>query len=486
MEICSVPFLIFVGALLLLYMLLPAKLRRLQPWLLLAASLGFYLSFGKQALVYVIATGLSAYGAALLTERYPKKSRLWNALHLILALGLLLLLKYRGFFNAAVFRGGLGFLDRNPVLSRHLVLPLGISFYTLSAIAYTQDVARGKIAAEKNPFRFLLFLLYFPHILQGPIARYDRLAPQLCTEHSFDWNGFVRGLERMLWGYFKKLVIADRAAILVNAVYAHAAVRGGTELFLASLFYTLEIYADFSGCVDIMSGVSELFGITLDANFAQPYLARSLNGFWRRWHISLSTWFRDYVYIPLGGNRKGAARRWLNLMLVFLISGFWHGAGWNFIAWGAFHGGYQILEHLLYARILKKKAEEVPVRYAWLQRLVTFHVVNFAWIFFRIPSLRTGLKILRAILLRPSLWVLSGEITSFGLDAQEMLVLLLAAALLLTVDILNSRGVSARDVLAAQPLAVRWLVLLAGLGAVLVFGIYGLEYDAGTFIYMQF
>lgn len=486
MEICSVPFLILIGGLLVIYYVLPAKLRGLQKWVLLAASIAFYGTFGLKPLVYVTVTAASCYGAALLIRKVPGRKKLWVALDLIITLGLLLLLKYRGFFNYVFLRGAPGIADRYPGLAKNLILPVGISFYTLAALGYTLDVSRGKIPAEKNFFRFLLFVLYFPHILQGPIARYDRLAPQLCAEHSFDWDRFVCGLERMLWGYFKKLVIANRAAILVDAVYTHAAVRGGTELFLASLLYTLEIYTDFSGCVDILGGVSELFGISLGPNFRQPYLARSLNEFWRRWHISLSTWFRDYVYIPLGGNRKGAARRWVNLLIVFLISGFWHGAGWNFIAWGAFHGVFQILEDLFYRRVLKRKPEEIPKKYQWMQQFVTFHAVSFAWIFFRVPSLRTALKIICAILLRPSLWILGSEVFSFGLDAPEMLVLLLSSALLLAVDTLNSRGLSGRDALAGQPAPVRWLALLAGLAAVLTFGVYGLEFNAGTFIYMQF
>ncbi len=486
MDICSSSFLLFVGATLVLYTLIPEKLWHLQSWVLLAASVGFYLSFGVQALVYVLATAFSTYIAAQLIERFPTGSRLWVGLQLALALGLLLLLKYRGFLNGSIFRGTLSYLSQNPWVSRRLVLPLGISFYTLSAVGYTLDVVRKTIPAEKDPFRFLLFILYFPHILQGPIARYDRLAPQLSSRHTLHWAGFVRGLERMLWGYFKKLVIANRAAILVDAVYTHAAARGGTELFIASLCYTLQIYCDFSGCVDILGGVSELFGISLDKNFSQPYLSRSLNSFWRRWHISLSSWFRDYVYIPLGGNRKGEPRRWINLLLVFLVSGFWHGAGWNFIFWGAFHGVYQILEHLFYRYVVKRSPENVSPRYAWLQRFTTFLAVNFAWIFFRIPSLRTGLKILRAIVLHPSLYILGSGLFSLGLDALEMLVLLFSTALLLIVDVFNNRGGSVRDILSAHSPALRWIALTGGLAVVLVFGIYGLEFNAGTFIYMQF
>ena len=485
MSICSIQFLLFTGLILTAYYLLPARAGGLQPYLLLAASLFFFWTLSGWATGYLLLTALVSWLIARGMERFPGRKKLLLVLELLIVLGLLIVLKYHGFISQSLLRGRLAGLEMRG--ARFLLLPAGISFYTLAAVGYAIDVYRGRAGAERSLPRFLLFLVYFPHILQGPIARWGELAPQLEDRHAFDWDGFNAGLRRMLWGYLKKLVIADRAAIFVQAVYAHGAVAGGTELFAASLLYSVQIYADFSGCVDILCGISELFGIRLRDNFAQPYLSRSLGEFWRRWHMSLSTWFRDYLYIPLGGNRRGQARRYVNLMIVFLVSGFWHGAGWNFIAWGAIHGLWQILEDLFYRRGLGKKPGELSGRIRWLQTLVTFLVVNFAWIFFANDSLRTGLKIVRNILLRPSLWVLgTGRLFEFGLEAPEMFLLLAFIALLIWVDGQNRRGVSVGGLLLRQPLVLRWLVLLLGVLCVFLFGVYGLGYDASSFIYMNF
>ncbi|MCR5576482.1 MAG: MBOAT family protein [Oscillospiraceae bacterium] len=485
MSICSIQFLLFTGLALLVYYLLPARLGKAQPYVLLAASLAFFLSLSPKAVCWLLLAALASFGFALLIERRPRRRKCWLVLDVLFVLGLLAALKYHTFFTDLLFGGAPSRLEL--LCARYLLLPIGVSFYSLAALGYVIDVYREKYKAERNFFRFLLFLVYFPHILQGPIARYDKFSPQLEQMHGFDWDGFNSGLRRMLWGYIKKMVIADRAAVFVGGVYAHAAAAGGTELFIASLLYTVQIYADFSGCVDIMCGISELFGIGLAPNFEQPYLSRSLGDFWRRWHISLSSWFRDYLYIPLGGNRRGRVRRYLNVLIVFLVSGFWHGAGWNFIVWGAIHGVWQILEELFYRNGLGRKPGEVSGRLAWLQTLVTFLVVNFAWIFFSNDSLRTGLKIVRNILLRPSLWVLgNGGLFSFGLKAPEMFLLVFFIALLIAVDVLNSRGIRGRDILARQPLPVRWLLLLLGVLAVFVFGVYGQSYNASSFIYMQF
>lgn len=485
MNICSIQFLLFTGLCLAVYHLLPARLAKLQTYILLAASLVFIWSLSAWATAYLLASTLVSYAAARQMERSPDRKRLFLVLDLLIVLGLLVGLKYHGFINQSLLGGRFNALELR--FARFLLLPVGISFYSLAAVGYVIDVYRGNTAAERSLPRFLLFITYYPHILQGPIARYGELAPQLGQRHAFDWEGFNAGLRRMLWGFLKKLVIADRAAIFVQSVYLHGAIAGGTELFAASLLYSIQIYADFSGCVDILCGISELFGIRLRGNFAQPYLSRSLGEFWRRWHMSLSSWLRDYLYIPLGGNRLGPLRRYANLLIVFLASGFWHGTGWNFIVWGAIHGLCQILEDLFYRRGLSKKPGELSGRIGWLQTLVTFLVVNFAWIFFANDSLRTGLKIVRNILLRPSLWVLgTGRLFEFGLEAPEMILLLVFIALLIWVDVQNRRGVSAGDLLLRQPLAVRWLVLLLGVLCVFLFGVYGLDYNAGMFIYMNF
>ena len=485
MSICSIKFLLFTGAVLLVYYLLPARVKRLQPYILLSASLVFYWTLSAWASAYLLLAAMITYGAALLMARRPQKRRLWLTVDLLAVLGLLIVLKYHAFINYSVLGGRLSALESGA--ARFLLLPAGISFYTLSAAGYAIDVYRGKYPPEKSFFRFLLFVAWFPHILQGPIARFHQLSPQLSQPHSFDWDAFNMGLQRMLWGYLKKLVIADRAAVFVRGVSAHSAVTGGTVLFIASLLYTVQLYADFSGCVDILCGVSELFGIRLSDNFRQPFFSRSLGELWRRWHISLSSWFRDYLYIPLGGNRRGRLRRYANTLIVFLVSGFWHGAGWNYLVWGAINGVWLVLEDWFYRVKLRKRPEEISPHLAWLQMLVTFLLWVFAIIVFMNDSLRTALKVLRNILLRPNLWALGdGTLFRYGLGAPEMTLLLLFVALLIGVDVLNSRGISVRGLLAEQPLPVRWVVLLLGVLAVFLFGVYGLDFDAGSFIYMGF
>jgi len=259
---------------------------------------------------------------------------------------------------------------------------------------------------RKNPAKFTLFMAFFPQILQGPIPRFGQLAPQLYAPHRFRYETFCSGMQLMLWGYIQKMVIADRAAVLVDYVYGNAEQFYGITLLTASLFYSLQIYADFSGCVDIERGTAEMFGIDLAKNFERPYFATSIQDFWRRWHISLSSWLRDYVYIPLGGNRKGLARKYVNILIVFFVSGLWHGVGLHFLFWGLLHGAYQVAGALwqrirtAFAARRKKPAQVLSparlcVRRAW-KIFFTFNLVNLAWIFFRVPSLRQGVHHCRA------------------------------------------------------------------------------------------
>lgn len=283
-----------------------------------------------------------------------------------------------------------------------IVVPLGISFYTLSVIGYLIDVYRMKYAPSRNFLKFLLFVCYFPHILQGPIARYNQLSQQFEEYHAFDYNRVTMGLQLMVWGYIKKMIIADRAAIFVDSVYGQYQLADGMILLIASVLYSIQIYADFSGCVDIASGVSKVLGIDLICNFRQPYLAESINDFWKRWHISLSSWFRDYLYIPLGGNRKGIWRRWLNVLIVFVVSGFWHGVGINYIVWGLLHGIYQVIGYLLLP-VRKKTAQilhfsEKTSAGRALHILATFLLVNFAWIYFRVSSIGDANIIIKNII----------------------------------------------------------------------------------------
>lgn len=284
MSFCSLKYGYFLALLIPCYFIVP---KRFQRYVLLAFSIWFYMIYSEKAFVVMTVSGIVVYAAALWMRKIQdrRKKKILLAAAITLSVGVLFFLKY--------------------VTNGFLVLPLGISFYTLALIGYLMDVYREKIAPETNFFDFYLFETFFPHILQGPIARYDTLARQFKERHVFDYDRFCRGLQLMLWGYIKKMVIADRAAIVVNSIYDTYYTVGGTELLFASLLYSLTIFADFSGCVDIARGTALIFGIELSENFKQPYLAVSINDFWKRWHISLSSWFRDYLYIPLGGKPQG-------------------------------------------------------------------------------------------------------------------------------------------------------------------------------------
>lgn len=478
MGLCSINYLLFLVVAVLLYYAIPKRIKLLQKYILLCASIVFYLSFGVRAVCFVLITAFAAFISALLIRGNKSFDRIVVSLFVVFDVFLLFLLKYQK---------TLELVKLPDKISNCLILPLGISFYSLSVIGYVIDVYRKKYPAEKNILKFLLFVFFFPHIMQGPIARYDKLMPQFEKLHIFDWNRFCLGMQLMLWGFIKKMVVADCAAVFVNNVYTYGSVSGGTELFIASLLYTIEIYADFSGCVDIVTGTAELFGIELMSNFEQPYYSHTLNEFWRRWHISLSSWFRDYLYIPLGGNRKGVVRRFINMLLVFIVSGIWHGVGYNFVVWGGIHGVYQIFETIFYKHIIKKKPDEVPQRIKWVQVFVTFNVVNFAWIFFRVSSIKTAIKIILKIILHPSLEILfNGHLFDYGIGVMPFIVLLVFILIIIVVDGINKKGVSIRGLITSQPIVVRWIIWFFGIAVVLVFGMYGTGYNANDFIYMQF
>lgn len=494
MSFCTLKYGYFLAILIPLYFFVVPK--RFQRYVLLMFSIVFYLMYDKKAFVIMAASGAVVYVAARwmgrIKEQKQKKYLLVSAV--IAIIGILALLKYNVFLSQIPGLRWLSAIKTGLFDKYSIVLPLGISFYSLAIIGYLIDVYRGKIEAERNYLDFLLFESFFPHILQGPIARYDAFVKQFKETHVFDYTRFCRGLQLMLWGYIKKMVIADRAAIVVNSIYDTYYTVGGTELFVASLLYTLTIFADFSGCVDIARGTAAVFGIDLMDNFKQPYLSVSIQDFWRRWHISLSSWFRDYLYIPLGGNRKGELRRWINVMIVFGVSGIWHGAGWNYLLWGGLHGVYQWAGHAL---------ESVRKRcYKWfhiseegrgakiIKVFVTFNLVNFAWIFFRVTDVRHACYIIKTIILHPTPGVLFDEtLAQFGMSMKGLHVLCMFTLLLIFVELKRYWGgefYTLRDWVDRQKLPIRWCIYLLGIMAVLIFGIYGTDYNASDFIYMRF
>ena len=485
MSFHSLGFVLFFPCCCLLYYCLPLRAR---PAGLLAASCVFYLCCDLRCAVLLAAVTLASYwlGRGLGRCSAPARRRLLLAAGVVGAAGVLAVFKYAGFAlqTLADLLHLLGIPFAPPAFQ--LMLPVGLSFYTFQIIGYLVDVYRGTIPAERDFVAYALFVGFFAHILSGPIARGGQLLPQLRAPARFDPAGVRDGLLLMLWGYFEKLVVADRAALVADTVYADYAAFGGVERLLAAVLYSLQLYADFAGYSHIALGGAQVLGIRLAENFRQPYLACSIREFWGRWHISLSSWLKEYLYIPLGGSRKGRLRQYANLLTTFLVSGLWHGADWHFVLWGGLHALYQIAARLsapLRRRINLGRGEMA----AWARRLCTFSLVTLAWVFFRADSVGQALSFLGGIAGWFDPWVLTdGTLLTLGLDGWGWFVLFCAALLLLAVDCLHERGVHLRPALARQPLPYRWAVYYAAVFAVLIFGVWGPGYSAASFVYFQF
>jgi D-alanyl-lipoteichoic acid acyltransferase DltB (MBOAT superfamily) len=397
-------FLLFFPLTAVVFFILTMRLRSntLSQIFLLAASLFFYACWNPAYLVLILISVAVTWVSGFLMEgRSITGKRLVLASSLFINLGILFFFKYYHFFGESIrLISGIRFPAFN------VLLPVGISFYTFQALGYSIDVFYGRVRAERNFVTYALFVTFFPQLVAGPIERTGNLLPQFKINHGFDYDRVTSGLKLAAWGMFKKVVIADRLAVYVNGVYGDPAAFPATAITLATFFFAFQIYCDFSGYSDIAIGCAHVLGFNLMSNFRQPYFACSITDFWRRWHISLSTWLKDYLYIPLGGNRKGAARQKLNLLITFLLSGLWHGAAWHFVAWGALHGVFQIIERsaspffgAIGRRIgLAEKSRAVKAARVCL----TFLLVCFAWIFFRANSIGDALVVIAKLAALPA------------------------------------------------------------------------------------
>lgn len=394
----SVQFFIFFPVVVATYFALPKWCR----WLwLLAASYFFYMSWHVEYIVLILFSTIVDYVVSLRMARLPEKKqrRKYLLLSLITNLGLLFTFKYYNFFSDSL--STLGHAANIPLSlpALNILLPVGISFYTFQTLSYTIDVYRGRLQPERHVGIFALFVAFWPQLVAGPIERAQHLLPQFRQSFAFDYERVRIGLLQMLWGFFKKLVIADRLAIYVNAVYNNPDQYDALPIAVATLFFAFQIYCDFSGYSDIAVGAAKVMGYDLMENFRTPYFSLSITEFWQRWHISLSTWFRDYLYIPLGGNRVPRWHWYLNLLITFLISGLWHGANWTFIVWGLLHGLYVVVENMLRpfaSRIGEYHPNvEMVINHKLVRGPITFGLVTFAWIFFRANSISDATIIIR-------------------------------------------------------------------------------------------
>lgn len=397
----SLHFVLYFPIVVAAYFLLPFRYR----WaFLLGASYYFYMCWKPEYVLLLLFSTFIDYYAALQIGKSenPRTRKLFLTLSMSTNLGTLFLFKYFNFLNASTRALFEHFNIFYNVPMFELLLPVGISFYTFQTMSYVIDVYRGEQPAEKHLGMFALYVTFFPQLVAGPIERSTTLMPQFYERHSFEWPRVIDGLKIMLWGFFKKIVIADRLALYVNQVYNDPSGADGINLLLATYFFAFQIYCDFSGYSDIAIGAAKVLGYRLMSNFERPYLSQSIAEFWKRWHISLSTWFKDYLYIPLGGNRVAKWRWCFNLFFVFLVSGLWHGANWTFVVWGALHGCYLVFsiftssarEQLMQALALDRFPRVLRVT----RTLLTFHLVLFAWIFFRANHLSDALLIIEKII----------------------------------------------------------------------------------------
>lgn len=486
----SFSYLIFFPVVVVLYFAIPHRVRYI--WLL-AASYYFYMSWNpKYALLMALST-LITYLSGLLIGGAQKKT--WKNFYVFLSmasnLSILFLFKYFDFFvdNMNRILAMLNMEMVNPTFD--VILPVGISFYTFQALSYTMDVYRGDIYVEKNFFKYALFVSLFPQLVAGPIERSKNLLVQISRRHYFDYERAKSGLVMMLWGLFLKLVIADRMALLVDKVYGNFEEYEGIAFIIATLFFGIQIYCDFSSYSLIAKGSARVMGFTLMDNFKQPYFARSIGEFWHRWHISLSTWFRDYLYIPLGGNRKGTFRKYVNIMIVFLVSGLWHGANWTFIVWGFLHGSFQVIGQI--TRPLKDWLAAAfglrtdSLSYKIGQMFITYLLVNFAWIFFRAPNMSVAFEVIRRMFTVWNPWIIfDGSLFELGLSSGNFFVGICSLLMLLAVSLAQYRGVAIGRIFAEQGYIFRSVLTLILLFAIILFGVYGPGYNAGQFIYFQF
>jgi len=395
----SLEFAVFLPITFLLYWFVFNRNLKLQNLFIVGVSYLFYGWWNWRFLILIALTSFCSWGSGLLIDKYkssPRKARLISTANIVLNLGILALFKYYNFFVTSF--ANLFLHGQTDGLLLKLILPVGISFYTFQALSYTIDVYKGKLSPTHDIIQFFAFVSFFPQLVAGPIERASNLLPQFAKPRTFTYEQGVDGMRQILWGLFKKIAIADTCAIYVNNVFANYSSQSGLTLIIGAILFAFQIYGDFSGYSDIAIGTAKLFGIKLMRNFNNPYFSRDIAEFWRRWHISLTTWFRDYVYIPLGGSRCSKAKVLRNTLIIFLLSGFWHGANWTFIAWGAYHA-LLFLPLILLGK--NRKYTDAVANDRWFpslketgQMLLTFSLAVVGWVIFRADTLTQAVQYL--------------------------------------------------------------------------------------------
>ncbi len=494
----SLDFLIFFPIVLLVYFIIPKRVKYI--WLLIA-SYYFYMCWNAKYAILILISTIITYVSGLLLENVKNKTiieskkniqkKLIVAVSFLSNLGILFYFKYIN-FTLDVVKDILATVnvDLNiPVFD--ILLPVGISFYTFQALSYTMDVYRDEIYAEKNFFRYALFVSFFPQLVAGPIERSKNLLKQLAVPKQFDYDKAREGILLMLWGFFLKIVLADRIAIFVDTVYGDYLSYPGVYLMVATILFAIQIYCDFSGYSVIAMGAAKILGIELMENFDAPYLSTSVAEFWRKWHISLTSWFKDYLYIPLGGSRKGKFRKYLNKLIVFLVSGLWHGANLSYVVWGGINGIYQIIGEMTLPfrekirQILRLNKDTISFKIA--QGIITFALVDFTWIFFRASNIEESIDIIKSIVSTYNPWILfDGSLYTCGLDNKNFGLMLIGVVILLFADYCKLKKIQIRQVILKQDYWFRILFFALSVLLILLFGKWGPTFDKANFIYFQF
>ena len=488
MSYASIEFLLFVLVLVLIYYIFPKKHRYI---VLLIGSLIFYYLFSGKYIIFILLSSVITYFSGKLIEKYNDKRKLILTLSILLNLSFLLVLKYNNFFGDIFRVVGIN------IPYKKFILPIGISYYTLETISYLTDIYRKRMKAETNYLKVLLFLVYFPQIVEGPIANYSRLSKTLFNTEKFNYDNFVSSFVLIAWGFIKKLVIADRAGIFVSKVFENN--YGGMLLIIGVLLYTLQIYADFSGCIDIVSGVSELFGVKLDENFRRPFFSKSIQEFWRRWHITLGTWLKEYIFYPISLSKLNMK---LNLKLrkmkskyisrfiitafplffVWFFNGMWHGASFKYVVYGLYYYVLMMIGILL-EPVFKKiisifKINTEVWSYKFFQALRTILIVCFGMFLFRVDSF----KQMRLMIHSKA----TASLFSLGLKKLDFALLMVGILVMLVVGVMQEFNINIRKELQKQNLLFKWLIYYIMIFSVIIFGIYGKGYDAASFIYGGF
>ncbi|MES2701281.1 MAG: MBOAT family O-acyltransferase [Bacteroidota bacterium] len=484
----SFPFVIFFAVVTSVYFLLPHKFRWL---LLLIASCYFYMFFKP---VYILILGFTIVidyyaGILLENEKDLKRRKKFLIMSLIANIGVLAVFKYFNFLNANITGLGelMGFKNHIPYLN--ILLPIGLSFHTFQAMSYTIEVYRGHQKAERHFGIYSLYVMFYPQLVAGPIERPQNMLHQFHEKKYFNYNDAVTGMRLMIWGLFKKAVIADRLALVTDPVFNNPHAYSSLSILIACIFFSFEIYCDFSGYSDMALGSARVMGFKLMKNFDRPYSARKISEFWRRWHISLSTWFKDYLYIPLGGNKVSTGRKYYNLFVVFLISGLWHGADWKFIIWGALHGFFQVFgsitEHTRNQFNKLIGLTRIPWLYSIVQRGITFLLVTLAWVFFRAENTKVALYMIGRV---PAAFgelaaMLKTKVSAINIPISTgKLVLCFLVIIVMELVHRIQKKRSFNTLLQNQPRPVRWAVYYAFVFTIMYLGVF---YNR-QFIYFQF